>query len=115
MADGGTSDLHRIPAKNGGWLRTQPKGVSGNPAGMSKERKELLSAIESNCIPRVLKVLDVLEGRALAGDTIAARLWLDQVRGPLKPRDNDDIERAVEEKLLELIQQERARRAQETK
>lgn len=108
---------HR-PQASGGYLITpkRGKGNSPNPSGLSKERREMQDAIESRCVPRVLAVLDELERRFMEeGNDFCGKLWLEQVRPAPKHRDSDDIERAVEDKLLELIQMERARRAAETK
>lgn len=114
MSDSGGNAVQRrtVPGLNGGWLKPVPPGVSGNPAGVSKERRELYQAIEKREVPKVLALLNALYERALDGDTIAAKLWLDQVRGPLKRRDDDDIENAVESKLMELIQDAKRRREQ---
>jgi len=113
LADGGNSVALR-PGLNGGSLLVLPKGVSGNPHGVSKERRELYQAIEKHEIPKVLGLLAALYDRALEGDTIAAKLWLDQVRGPLKQRkDGEDLESAIELKLLEMIQE--AKRVREAK
>lgn len=98
------------PGVNGGTLTPWRKGQSGNPRGMSAERRALYDAIETNEVPKVLAMLGALYTRGIQGDDIAARLWLDQVRGPVKARKDDEIERAVEEKLLELIQEARRRR-----
>jgi len=83
-------------------------GQSGNPAGLSGERRALYDAIEKRCVPRTLALLDQLLEQAMAGDVAAARLWLDQVRGPVKARQEDEIERAVEQRILELIARAKA-------
>jgi Family of unknown function (DUF5681) len=89
-------------------LKPWRPGQSGNPGGMSKERRELYEAIEKNHVPRVLDVLLALFNLAIEGDVAAARLWLDQVRGPVKARSEDELERAVETKLLEMAAAVRA-------
>jgi hypothetical protein len=96
-------------------LVVPPKGGrSPNPSGLSKERRELVEAIERSEVPRVMEMLHALFVRGIEGDDIAAKLWLDQVRGPVKARDDDAIARAAEEKLLEMLQEARRRRALET-
>ena len=88
------------------------KGQSGNPAGMSPERRALNEAIEKNEIPKVLTMLAALYERGIEGDDIAAKEWLLQVRGPIKSRDDDKIESAIDARLMELIAEERRRRAE---
>ncbi len=95
-----------------GKLTPWPKGQSGNPSGMSPERRALLDAIEKNQVPKVLQMLDALFERGIEGDDIAAKEWLLQVRGPLKARDDEKIESAVDARLTELIAEERRRRAE---
>jgi hypothetical protein len=47
----------------------------------------LESVIEERHIgPKVLEVIDRLHGMALAGDVQAARVYLDRVLGPVRPR-----------------------------
>jgi hypothetical protein len=101
-----------LAGRNGGTLLPFRKGQSGNPAGVSPERRQLYQAIESHCIPQVLQVLDNLLSDYLEdGNMVAIKVWLDQVRGPIRPRDDDAIEAAVEERLGELIEQLRRQRA----
>lgn len=95
---------------------TVPKGLtpwkpgqSGNPDGSGRARRALFHAIEKTEIPKVLTLLAQLYEQALGGDVAAARLWLDQVRGPVKARTDDEIEHAVEQRILELVSQARAR------
>lgn len=85
-------------------------GQSGNPAGTSKERRALCAAIDANEIPKVLTLLAQLYDQAMLGDVAAARLWLDQVRGPVKTHGDEEIERAVERRIQELISEARQRR-----
>lgn len=69
--------------RNGGLLLPFRKGVSGNPAGVSKERRQLYEAIETHCIPQVLQVLDeLLTDWRENGNMAAIRVWLDQCRRP---------------------------------
>lgn len=108
----------RVPQPHGGVLVMPTKGgPSRNPSGMSKERRELLDAIEAKQVPKVLALLDVLYDRAIGcadpmAANVAAKLWLDQVRGPVKARDDDAIASAVKDQLLALIQEARRRRAE---
>jgi len=91
-----------------------PKGgPSRNPSGLSKERRELVEAIERSEVPRVMEMLRALFERGIDGDDIAAKMWLDQVRGPVKARDDDAIAQAVQEQLVALIQEARRRRAEQ--
>lgn len=101
------------PGKNGGTLRNWPRGQSGNPSGLSRERRALYKAIEESEIPKVLTMLTALYERGIAGDDAAARMWLDHVRGPVKPRDDDALEAAVEQKVIEMVAEARARKAAE--
>lgn len=113
MADGATAPL-RVPQPHGGVLvMPQKGGPSRNPTGMSKERRALVEAIEREEVPRVMEMLRALFDRGIAGDDIAAKLWLDQVRGPVKARDDDAIASAVQEQLVMLIQEARRRRAEQ--
>jgi hypothetical protein len=108
-----------FPGRNGGTLVPFVKGKSGNPGGLSKERRELLDAIESKYVPRVSEVLDRLLSIIANGDEMpavaAAKLFLDHVRGPVKARDDDAIAQAVQEQLVALIQEARRRRAEQEK
>jgi Family of unknown function (DUF5681) len=97
-----------VPSHGIGRLKPFPKGVSGNPGGRSNERRALDEAIEKQEIPKVHALLAALYDRAMEGDLFAAKMWLDQVRGPVKPRKEDEIGDAVESKLLELIAQAKA-------
>jgi hypothetical protein len=45
---------------------------------------------------------------------MAAKLFFDQVRGPVKARDDDAIASAVQEQLMALIHEARRRRAEAT-
>jgi hypothetical protein len=116
MADEGSSERATLtrPGNYGGTLKVWPKGKSGNPSGLSRERRELYRAIEEREIPKVLDMLDALYQRGIAGSDSAARMWLDHVRGPVKPRDDDAIESAVEQKVMEMIAEARARKAAES-
>jgi len=59
-------------------------GVSGNPSGRPKGSGTLARAIrQAYGRDRVLEILEVLRGKALEGDTTAARLYLDRVAGPV--------------------------------
>ena len=78
-------------------------GQSGNPSGLTRERRALYEAIERAQIPKVIAMLDALFERGLEGDDAASRLWLDQVRGPLKAREQDEIDIAVERRVIELV------------
>lgn len=106
----GTS-VARVPRHGHGRLTPWSKGQSGNPAGISPERRALLDAIEKNEVPKVLAMLAALFERGLDGDDIAAKEWLLQVRGPVKPRTDEQLETAIEAKLMELIQEARRRNA----
>lgn len=113
-ASGAPPESHRAPQPHGGAILVVPKGGrSPNPTGMSKHKREMLEAIDSQEVPKVMKVLRKLRRLALAGDVLAARTWLDQVRGPVKARDDDAIATAVQEQLLALIQEARRRRAEQ--
>jgi len=110
------AEAHRVPQPHGGVLVMPPKGGrSPNPSGLSKERRELVEAIERYEVPRVMEMLRALFERGIDGDDIAAKMWLDQVRGPVKARDDDAIAQAVQEQLVALIQEARRRRAEQEK
>jgi len=110
----GNSVVQRVPQPHGGTLVPFAKGKSGNPGGLSKERRELYEAIERSQVPKVLQMLDALFDRGIAGDDFAAKEWLAQVRGPVKARDDDAIASAVQEQLMALIHEARRRRAEAT-
>lgn len=78
-------------------------GQSGNPAGLTRERRALYAAIEGGEIPKVLALLNQLYEQAMSGDVSAGKLWLDQVRGPVKAREQEEVERLVEQRIIELI------------
>lgn len=78
-------------------------GQSGNPSGLTRERRALYAAIEQSQVPKVVAMLDALFERGIEGDDAAARLWLDQVRGPVKAREQDAIDVAVEQRIVELV------------
>lgn len=101
-----------MPAAQRGLTPWKP-GQSGNPSGMTRERRALYKAIEESEVPKVLAMLAALYDRGIDGDDAAARLWLDQVRGPVKARDDDAIEQAVEQKIGEMLAEVRARKAAE--
>jgi hypothetical protein len=114
----GSSEVQRtIPGRNGGVLTPYRKGQTGNPGGLTPERRALLDAIEKNHIPKVTAMLDRLFDIASGDDLVpavaAAKLWLDQVRGPVKARDDDAIMTAVHEQLVALIMAARQRRAEQ--
>lgn len=110
---GDSAPVVYVPGARGGRLTPWQPGRSGNPSGLTRERRALYKAIEESEIPKVLAMLEALYTRGLAGDDAAARLWLDQVRGPVKARDDDAIEQAVETKIGELLAEARARKAAE--
>lgn len=57
------------------------KGQSGNPAGSPSRRREYRAAIDSQEGPeRVLQVVDALFQRAVKGDVMAARLYLESLK-----------------------------------
>lgn len=99
-----------VPSHGHGRLTPWQKGQSGNPTGITPERRALLDAIERNEVPKVLTMLAALYDRGIAGDDIAAKEWLLQVRGPVKPRTDEQLETAIEAKLLEMISEARRRR-----
>jgi len=107
--DGGAPSLAPRPAYQRGLRPPWRKGETGNPTGWTKERRELALAIEKTQIPKVLEMLDALFARGIEGDDIAAKLWLEQVRGPLKPRPDDAIESAVDQRIMELVSEARRR------
>lgn len=99
------------PAPNMSGLVPWKKGqASPNPGGLSRERRALYAAIEVQEVPKVIALLETLFEQAMRGDTSAAKLWLDHVRGPVKARDDDAIENAVEAKIAEMLSEARARR-----
>lgn len=99
-----------VPSHGHGKLTPWAKGQSGNPSGISPERRALLDAIEKNEVPKVLGMLAALYERGIGGDNFAAKEWLAQVRGPVKPRGDEQLEAAIELKLMELIDEARRRR-----
>jgi hypothetical protein len=111
-ASGDSGPAVVVTQPHGGALRPWRRGQSGNPSGLSKERRELYQAIEKTEVPKVLTMLAALYDRGLEGDVAAARLWLDHVRGPVKARDEDALEQAVEQKVMEMIAEARARKMQ---
>ena len=90
-----------------------PKGVSGNPGGLTKRERWLKDAIDEKCVPAVMEVLDALKAAALSGDVAAARLWLEQVRPIAKASQQNAVDTAVRARFEELISE--ARRKLETR
>jgi len=67
--------------------RPFPKGTSGNPGGRPRKFKALELAIEeAHAGPKALAVLDKLHELALGGDVQAAKMYLDRVLGPIRPK-----------------------------
>jgi hypothetical protein len=99
-----------VPSHGRGRLTPWQKGQSGNPRGISPERAAMLKTLEECHLPRLPALLDALYTKALAGDVFAARLWLEQVRGPVRPRKDEEIEKAVDARIMELLQEARQRR-----
>jgi len=84
-----------------------PKGVSGNPGGMTRRERELKDAIDENCVPAVMQILDALKAAALSGDVAAARLWLEQVRPIAKASQQNAVDNAVRARFEELVSEAR--------
>jgi len=119
MAAGNNGAL-RVPQAHGGVLVMPAKGgPSRNPSGLSKEKRELYEALEKRYLPEVTRVLDNILRIATTDDGVpaimAAKLFFDQVRGPVKARDDDAIASAVQEQLMALIHEARRRRAEQEK
>jgi hypothetical protein len=88
-------------------------GQSGNPAGVSKIRLELLSACQVGQTPeRVRQVIDAMWSKAVEdGDVPAATLYLRYVVGPVE--EDARLEELAERKLREAV--ERAKAALESR
>ena len=62
-------------------------GATGNAGGRPHKLRELESAIEeAHAGPKVLAVIEKLHDLAVGGDVNAAKVYLDRVLGPLRPR-----------------------------
>lgn len=79
--------------------RPFPKGVSGNPAGVSKALAAVRKAVDEARNPEQVKqMLQALFERGVAGDNIASKLWLEHIV-PLSETATPDLSTASEETL----------------
>lgn len=85
------------------------KGQTGNPGGLTKNERALKNAIDSEEVPKVMRMLSALRKRGLRGDVAAARLWLEQVRPIAKASQQSAVDAAVRARFEELVSEARQR------